>query len=1185
MANGSFSAQLQQAQAQQEQGKRISRTQRVQATEQEERAKYNFEQLSKEAERLKNTEFSNITFEEYKIKYAKLSPDLQQFFQTPQQIMEAQEKAKQEQRDQLQSRIDIYQQKVISAKQRIEDYRRWWDGLRQREQESRIEDYRRGMEDRERDLDEAEETISYAQGEAGKIDAGATASDIWNYAQDKADYNRERREAKGKAIREFNESVKTGKLDQDLLKLGLSKTATYEQFASKVESYNKDVAYMQQLQKWSSNVGYANLPQWTKEKLNLPAQEWQKKYPTEVLQFDKSGNVVAVKSTQFAGKTYSIEEYNKRIETLSGIDTSLKLGEKKEVSKPVSMISAGFVPFTKEQIRLNEYYSEKSLLQKGFDWVKTTLKLDKVDTTPPKIETVTTKTAPTGTGGKGTAIIKTEFAPETALYVGELMEYNQKANKLSEQIFVDYEKKISEMEVISKEKIEVLKTEKQKTFEEQIGKYGYEFEKDYTAGMEKIKREKKWMVEETPLGLAVSPLRSWYYKLEDQEKKLAGTIKTPSQTEIETEALKDFSYYREKKMPKWLARELAGGEEFGKGIYYGGKVAIKEHPKTVLFRTGMWAGATATVMVVSSYTGGFGGVATAPALKWALTGAGLLYGGTVVARVSAPSTAYERGKRLGTIGGEEILPMLAGGIAGSYIGGRAIAGIDYAYYKWIKKYPYRTSYKLTEMQILRGEKKFPEISPHGKSAQLKAFKKLDAQFLTPDERALIKSGGKLKLIGTHGTPERMAFVKDTTQIKAIGREINAMSLSNKRWSIHFARANLKQRYSIYSGQAIPTGAMPLGLRVEMQGVKAFPSKFKPKLKLTELQKILGYKINPKDFKYTAYLYEKGYYGTGYVAGLKPEIEMYAKGGGDLKRLLKQKYYTQLASEKFYQRLTGFQRKGFQEYALRVEKFAVLKSSTWIDKIIGRQAGAFKPMTKGRVIPYERFEALTTGDKDLAKQIKALLSTKKPRAEVVNLLKEKQLMQTSKAVSVSSEIIPYKISASYPSSYAVQYLLSSKISKAISPSVSYAKSYEKSYKYSAPSSLKSAISSLISYQKPSGVSVPSYPSLPSKPSFPSYPSVPSYPSYPKLPRYYLPKLFKTEKLKERLRRKFRITPEIQGLFPDFTARAIGLAPKQVSLKQAMREIAKLQTGFEIRTGARIKGYKPIDERNLMRGIMA
>lgn len=58
----------------------------------------------------------------------------------------------------------------------------------------------------------------------------------------------------------------------------------------------------------------------------------------------------------------------------------------------------------------------------------------------------------------------------------------------------------------------------------------------------------------------------------------------------------------------------------------------------------------------------------------------------------------------------------------------------------------------------------------------------------------------------------------------------------------------------------------------------------------------------------------------------------------------------------------------------------------------------------------------------------------------------------------------------------------------------------------------------------------------------------------------------------------------ALFPDFTARAIGLQPKQVTMKESLKELNKIQTGFEVRRGLRLKKYSPIDEKSLIKGVM-
>lgn len=281
---GTFGSQLAQANAQQQQDQRVSRTQRKAGAEQERIAQYNFEQYQKEAERLRTEVFvdkqveekyyifvpreyvdryGNIssawnrmsdntkesvlrhtserdkirfersrtvtdpfTFDEYGQEYSKLDPNIQQFFLSPTQITDAKEKAKQEQKDILKTKIEQAQIRLQSERQRVQDYRDWWDrqSSKYRSDPRNRENYNENMDDRERDVEEVEEWISYANGEAGKIDQGASANDIWSYAQDKADYNRERRENRSRAIKDFNKTVKTGNMDADLLKLGLNKS-------------------------------------------------------------------------------------------------------------------------------------------------------------------------------------------------------------------------------------------------------------------------------------------------------------------------------------------------------------------------------------------------------------------------------------------------------------------------------------------------------------------------------------------------------------------------------------------------------------------------------------------------------------------------------------------------------------------------------------------------------------------------------------------------------------------------------------------------------------------------------------------------------------------------------------------------------------------------------------------------
>lgn len=90
------------------------------------------------------------------------------------------------------------------------------------------------------------------------------------------------------------------------------------------------------------------------------------------------------------------------------------------------------------------------------------------------------------------------------------------------------------------------------------------------------------------------------------------------------------------------------------------------------------------------------------------------------------------------------------------------------------------------------------------------------------------------------------------------------------------------------------------------------------------------------------------------------------------------------------------------------------------------------------------------------------------------------------------------------------------------------------------------------------------------------------SVPKSVTSRKPLLFLELKGKIKQKRQKKLYPELFGLMPDFTARAIGLSPKEVgSVEGAVKEIKKLQTGFGIRSGIKIKG---LNEKNLMRNIM-
>ena len=1259
MAIGSFSSQLQQQQQQYSQ----TRTQRLQSQQQNDIEKARFEASRKEAERLGETftdrtveekyyeyvpreyvdRYGNIikswyryrqserdsilrgtsannrvafertrtttvpfTYENYQQEYAKLSPDVQQFFVSPTEIKLQADKKMQEGIVKVDARISDLKQKIEDKSSAIERWQREFQSLNASDRDARRKYYADEIDRMRMQQRQYQEEINQLSEGKGKVAEGYAVQDVMEYAQDVVYMQQEKSNATKMANIQFNAQVQAGNIDK--------------KWAGNISGYNKWVTAQNIRNKYVQKTQIA---------------EFQQKYPQEVLTFDEQGNVKYIKSKQF-GKILTPEQYNAKVEEWSKVDTGLTLGEKKKDYVPPLSIGV-WKPFTEEEMAESRRIIPTNI-GKILDWAKKTgisIFPSKEALPPPEYELISVPSSKIGEG-----MTTMNVTRKKTIYGEEYEKAKLNQEKTSEEVFKEYSKNLSELETYSQEKVDVLKSDAQKKFNEQIAVIDKDFQASFDTRTEKAKREKKWAVEELlgdTLAHPITSQRKIKYLAEDLQKTWA--LGTPAYTyhktiltapniiggesltanvkieevlvpeikprkapllfkeQTEEEKTKEFIEIEKryklgvtgwgKDYSSAFAREVMYAKEMGKEDIQGIWETFYEKPLTTGMDTMIWAEVMAGATIVSSYTGGLGGLATSKAMKWAGRGLLTLYGGSIIVRTSMQPTAHERGKKLGEITAGEIFPMLAGGLAGTYIGTKVSAGIDYAYYKTLqyqilKKYKFLRDYKTTEMDILRGEKRFVEINPFNKNAQMRAFTKLDKNFLTPDERAIMKTAEGYLRIGTHATTSRMDFLKEKTIIKPIGREMNAMSIANQKWSINFFDMMKKSKYSLYSGQAIPTANLPLGLRIDVQGFAKLPSRYKPTFSIKELETILGKKINPKYYKEMAWLVEKGEFGTGYAGGFKPEVENYLKGFGFLQRTAKTPYFTQYANKEFYQKLEGFLRKGYQEYAFRVEKFSLTKPDTWIDKILGRQAGRFKPMTKGRVVPLQRFEALATGDKNLAQQIKLLLATK-PKAEVVKILTDKQIMQTAQS-SYSSVKTPFTLSASYPSSYA--FLLSSLISKPSKtkyPSISYPKSYPKSPSSSA---LRSAVSSLLSTSKASKSSISKLGSYGLSPSKMSYLKSLLYemPSYPKTPRYNIPSIKTGLAGKIKKMRKRKVSPEFKALFPDFTARSIGLKPKEVSLKQALKEIAKIQTGFSVRTGLRLKGYKPIDEKSLLVGIM-
>lgn len=407
MAQGSFSQQKQASSSQQQQG-RITRTQRIAQEQQQKQAKYNFDMWSAEAERLRSEVFVDkvvqekyveyipkkyldrygnptrewqrmsdktrnsilnytrdrdkirfertrdvndpFTFEEYEQEYKKLDPNIQQFFVSPESITAEQERKKQVAKDTAQQKIIQWQSRLQEKKAQLEKYRTWWSNLSSRKRDQRREDFRERENDKERDVEEVEDKIRYLQNELGKIDQGYDVNDLINYAEDKADYQRRKSEAKNKARTDFNKQLKdpTSKLQEDIPKLFKEgEKIDYNTYVKRADQYNKDVAYNNQILAWRDKVGFANLPDFAKNVVNKSAMEWQKKYPTEVLQFDNMGNVVGVESGKLQ-KSMSLDAYNQFIADNTPEKQYAKW-EAEQKNKPIDLdikaVNVGLLPY------------------------------------------------------------------------------------------------------------------------------------------------------------------------------------------------------------------------------------------------------------------------------------------------------------------------------------------------------------------------------------------------------------------------------------------------------------------------------------------------------------------------------------------------------------------------------------------------------------------------------------------------------------------------------------------------------------------------------------------------------------------------------------------------------------------------------------------------------------------------
>jgi hypothetical protein len=76
--------------------------------------------------------------------------------------------------------------------------------------------------------------------------------------------------------------------------------------------------------------------------------------------------------------------------------------------------------------------------------------------------------------------------------------------------------------------------------------------------------------------------------------------------------------------------------------------------------------------------------------------------------------------------------------------------------------------------------------------------------------------------------------------------------------------------------------------------------------------------------------------------------------------------------------------------------------------------------------------------------------------------------------------------------------------------------------------------------------------------------------------------RSDALKDLIKKQSFKRPINFALLPDFTSRSLGLKAKEYDVKDLDKALRKTQTGFEIRTGAKIRR---VNEKNLLKGISA
>lgn len=257
----------------------------------------------------------------YKDVYETLSPELKQFFDTPDVVLEKKaqriDTTKQTVQEKLAEADKKIAERTAKYEQKKQELQDWWSNKSSKYRSDPKNRERRN--ERENDLeDDFEEDIAEIKGYKEGLNKGIQQlnqnkdvdfSSIENYAWDVANYEESKERARNEARSSFNEAKARGELDEAFKKLGLKENVGYSQFNQAVAKYNKDVAYKQSLVKWADKVGFDKISPQAQKILNPTLVDWQQKNPNEKLIF-KGLDPIGVESGALQ-QSLSIENYQK----------------------------------------------------------------------------------------------------------------------------------------------------------------------------------------------------------------------------------------------------------------------------------------------------------------------------------------------------------------------------------------------------------------------------------------------------------------------------------------------------------------------------------------------------------------------------------------------------------------------------------------------------------------------------------------------------------------------------------------------------------------------------------------------------------------------------------------------------------------------------------------------------------